>query len=451
MTVTDFNHTGRPASSALPQTISTPADRVLALDVVRGVAVFGILVRNIFLFAMPTSAFALPTIWRSESFSNLASWLTVEVFFDGSMRAIFSMLFGASALIILGMWEGGSNDLANVERYYRRLLALIGLGFVHAYLLLWPNDVLLMYGVFGLFLFPLRNLSARTLLILGTSAFLLLAASQIHSSLEDVELPLADAQVLTHEQSQSDQQSGPMVVDDQPEVDVDDQVAEVLHGTWREEIELRQSGYMVNLREGVLLAIEQHTAELTKNHLIDIGGMLLIGMALFKLGFLTGQNSTKVYLCVMLIGYGLGVCLKIAPLSGWFQVLPAPLSGWDWGTINFDFSRLAIAMGHLSALMLFVRVRVLRFVSELLAASGRMALTNYLSQSLLCAFVFYGFGFGMFGQFDHAQVFALAVLIGVLQIIFSNIYLRYFRHGPAELLVRTFVDRKTLAPVRRSI
>ena len=446
MSVTDLGYTADQPATGLPQAASTSDKRILALDVVRGVAVFGILIRNVYLFAMPTSAFALPAAWSAESAANFVSWIAVDIFFDGSMRAIFSMLFGASALIILAKCDNAAQGLVQAERYYRRLLVLIGFGLIHAYLLLWPNDVLFFYGVFGLLLFPLRNLSARSLLMMGGAAILFFAAIQIINSLPEPELTLNEAPIAAEEQA--DSATAP---DAESQQDVATQVAEVLHATWQQEIELRHSGYLVNLLEGVALAIEHHTSELMTSHVFDIGAMLLIGMALFKLGFLSGQLSASIYVVVMVVGYGLGVPLKVAALNNWFQMLPDPYSSWEWGTINFDISRLAIALGHLSALMLLLRLRVFSLLARLLAGSGRLALTNYLTHTLVGAFVFYGFGLGLFGQFDHAQVLTLAILLGAMQIILSNIYLSHFRHGPFEYLLRALVDNGKRRAIKRTI
>ena len=414
--------------------VSTPSKRILVLDVLRGMAVFGILVRNIFVYAMPSNAFALPALWSSESVANVASWLTVEIFFDGSMRAIFSMLFGATALIILAECDSSTQGFHQVDRYYRRLLVLIGLGLIHAYLLLWPNDVLFFYGVFGFLLFPLRNLSAKYLLAAAGMMILLFAAVQIYNSLPEPETAQNEVQNSSNELSQFDEYLVTEI-----EREVDQRMQELLHKTWQEEVEVRQSGYAVNLREGFLFALERQTIELMTNHLIDICAMLFIGMALFKLGFLTGQKSSFIYCLVMVSGYGVGISLKVAPLYGWYQYLPEPYSQWDWGTINYDFARIAIALAHLSALILALRLRMFSRFANMLAASGRLSLTNYLSHTLVGAFVFYGLGLGLFGRFNHAQLLALAILFGVSQIVLSSIYLRHFRRGPFEHVLHTLV------------
>ena len=435
MSVTDLSYAGQQPNSSIRQVMSAADERILTLDVLRGLAVFGIFVRNIFLFAMPTSAFVLPAAWSEGSFANFTSWWTVEIFFDGSMRAIFSMLFGASALIILAKCESEPQGFSQVERYYRRLVMLMGLGLIHAYLLLWPNDVLFFYGVFGLLLFPLRNLPTKHLFLGASMVMLFFAALQVQNSLPELELPVVAAESFS---------DAPVQTEDPAEAqnaqDVGEQLTALLHSSWQEEEETRRSGYLVNFRESSSLAIEQHTTELMTNHLFDIGAMLLLGMALFKCGFLSGKLSSLAYFVVLVVGYGLGISMKVAALDGWYQaLLPEPYSQWDWGTINFDLSRLAIALAHLSTLILALRLRVLSRLAKLLAASGRLALTNYLTQTLFGAFVFYGFGLGWFGQFDHAQILALAVLFGVTQIIMSNIYLRYFQRGPFEYLLHIFV------------
>lgn len=453
MSAADFGRIERAVTGTIGFADCPPGDRIPALDAARGLAVFGILIRNIYLLAIPSSAFALPAVWGGENMINVGSWVFVEVFFDGSMRAIFSMLFGASALLIMGGCNDVLNGLAQVERYYRRLVVLMLIGLLHAYVFLWANDVLFLYGVFGLMLFPLRNLSPRVLLSIAAAAVFSLMAVQIEASFEDVELPLvaeqsssevtAQSEPAPEVPEQSDEAAGP---NGQTEAaDLQD----ALHDIWMQEVELRRGGYHANMKEAFGLAIEQHTTNLMENHLVDIGAMLLIGMALFKLGFLSCRSSTWTYLSVLICGYSLGIGLKIAPLVDWYSMLPEPYANWEWATILFDVSRLGIALGHLSTLMLLLRFGVFTLVTKLLASSGRMALTNYLTQTLVGSFVFYGFGLGMFGRFEHGEVLALAFTFGVLQILFSHLYLTHFRQGPFEALVRVLVNSSDRTIIRQ--
>jgi len=138
-------------------TVSAVPVRIEQLDVLRGFAVLGIFWVNIVVFGLPHGAYAYPTLFGTADELNLWTWAASEVFVEGTMRGLFSILFGASALIFLDEVRLGTGGVTVVERFYRRNLLLMAFGMIHAYFLLWPFDVLYAYGLFGLFLFPLRR------------------------------------------------------------------------------------------------------------------------------------------------------------------------------------------------------------------------------------------------------------------------------------------------------
>lgn len=133
--------------------------RLQLLDALRGLAALGILWRNIFVFGLPTVAFTLPDEWGLSTAANVFSWLFVVIFVDGTMRGLFSMLFGATAVIIMASHERNPGGVFAADLYFRRLMWLVAFGLVHGYLLLWPYDVLYVYGLLGMFLFVFRNMS----------------------------------------------------------------------------------------------------------------------------------------------------------------------------------------------------------------------------------------------------------------------------------------------------
>lgn len=143
--------------------------RIAQIDVLRGFAVLGVFWIGVGAFGMPYGANALPTLLGTPSTLNLAVWASTEVFMEGAMRGLFSMLFGASALIYLDQSRLDRDGLAIVDRFYRRNLTLMLFGIIHAYVLLWPHDVLYAYGLIGLFLFPLRRAPALILFLAGVA------------------------------------------------------------------------------------------------------------------------------------------------------------------------------------------------------------------------------------------------------------------------------------------
>lgn len=132
-------------------------DRIGMLDTTRGIAVLGILMLNVTGFGLPYS-YDDPTIWGNDSAADIAVWRVMALFFEGTMRGLFTLLFGAGALLFLQRHTARSTDLLPADLYFRRTLWLIAFGLLNGYVLLWSGDVLFYYGIAGLGLFVFRNL-----------------------------------------------------------------------------------------------------------------------------------------------------------------------------------------------------------------------------------------------------------------------------------------------------
>ena len=144
-------------------------DRIEMLDVTRGIAVLGILLINIVGFGLP-DAYDDPTNWGGHTGANLFIWRITSLFFEGTMRGLFTLLFGAGALLFLRRHAARDSGLRPADLYFRRTSLLIVFGLINGYLLLWDGDILFYYGVVGLFLFVFRKLSPRTLILIAAMA-----------------------------------------------------------------------------------------------------------------------------------------------------------------------------------------------------------------------------------------------------------------------------------------
>lgn len=140
--------------------------RINALDVIRGVALLGILMMNIHGMGLPYAYFE-PTIAGGADGANLNVWIMNEMFFEGTMRGLFTMLFGASMILLTARLERNGAGISTADIYYRRLSWLLLFGLIHSYLLLWDGEILFPYAVFGMLLFPWRNMNPKGLLIAG--------------------------------------------------------------------------------------------------------------------------------------------------------------------------------------------------------------------------------------------------------------------------------------------
>ncbi|WP_349360122.1 DUF418 domain-containing protein [Stappia sp.] len=419
------------------------------LDALRGFAALGILWRNIFVFGMPSVAFSLPVEWGTAVGANVATWLFVAGFVDGTMRGLFSLLFGASALLLLDKYALRPDGLAAADLYFRRLAGLIALGVIHGYLLLWPNDILFVYGVVGMFLFLLRSVSARGLLVL---ALVLLSVSTLKDGLGwglegdpfdavgiaggDVPDPAFDlgeeeaAQGAVAEQASGGGAPADGAVSEEEAFYADVELQAMA------EIDERLQSYSGLLATIAPLTFEEQTRRLVADHLLDVGAMMVLGMALYRLGGLSGRWSWRVYAAMAVVGLSVGGTLGMivnAPsvLVAWSPYDPGEAIGYFYNP-----RRVSLCLGLVGAFHLLARIRAARWLLAPLQAAGRVALTIYVSQSVLCALLFYGPGLGLFGEFEHVTVLQIAFGLNALQLLLAWAWVRSGRQGPLEALIR---------------
>ena len=299
-----------PDSGARP---ATPAERVAALDTTRGVAVLGILIMNIWSFAGPQAIFDYPLAVADQPGAAVATWAAMHTLFEGSQRAIFSMLFGAGMLLMVGRLDERAPGVSSARIYYRRLVFLMLFGLFDMFILLWPGDILLIYGLVGLLLYPLRNLRPVTLLALALLVFV--AHNGVHYSA----LQETTAQQLEF----SPDYGGAPPADDADEATLE------RYESWRSTYdrarpdldteEVRERTRVISEGSPGEFAIERAVTSLIlffvlglRFLFLDSLGMMLVGMALLRSGFLTLQLPVRVYWLTLAAGYGVGI-----PLAGW--------------------------------------------------------------------------------------------------------------------------------------
>lgn len=409
----------------------TKKERITSIDTLRGVALLGILLLNIIAFAFPFAAYLDPSVDGSTEGINLAAYMTMDIFFEGSMRTIFSMLFGAGLLIFVS--KPGADPLRVKALYYRRTWLLVGFGLFNAYILVWPGDILYAYGMAGLILFFFRNLSPKKMTIIASvilvglmifHAGLFVNIRMLSNAASEVEA-LPAGTVLTEEQQSSlDAWSG---------------FQEGMFGTPEmiaEEMTIKKSGYIDNFVASAQANIVTQTVALLAFGIWDALSMMLLGMALMKWGVFDASRSMGFYLKLMLVGFGLGI-----PLNSWetfsFVNSGFEISGIALARPTYDIGRLLLAFGYIGLVMTICKSGILTRARSALAAVGQMALTNYLSQSIICNFIFMGFGLGLAGELQRYQVFYVVLGVWIFQLILSSWWLKRYRFGPAEWLWRS--------------
>ncbi len=376
--------------------------RIDSIDVLRGFALLGILVMNIQLFAMPESAYFNPTAYGDLGGANLYVWLGSRLFADQKFMTIFSMLFGAGIVLMAGRAESSRNA---TRAHYRRMgwLALIGLAHAH---LLWAGDILFLYAVCGMLVYPCRRLSPGPLLAAGTAAVAVGAAVYLAGSVTS-EWPDEALRQFINESWQ-------------PTQSVIDAELAAYRGGWFDQFPYRSA---------TALAFETVIIVLWGGW--RAGGLMLIGMALYKLGVFSAQRSPRFY------GALIAVALLLAiPVEAYGVVLDFRY-GWSvWSFFQGEqfnyWPSIAVSLGYIGVVMLACRAAALRRITRPFAAVGQMALSNYLLQTVICTTIFYGHGLGLFGSVERVGQFGVVMGVSLVQLIWSPLWLRRFRFGPAE-------------------
>jgi uncharacterized protein len=420
-------------------------ERIAAVDTLRGFALLGILPVNIVSFALPLAAHVTPmnaavNAYRGP-FAGLgaAAWIVPHVVCELKMMTIFSVLFGAGLVLTAerasrrsGEAREGPPGFARV--YYRRLSVLALFGLFHG-LLIWYGDILLYYALSGLLLYPLRNLNPRALILAG----LVLLGVQVGSNhweglgvvrAHEAALSARAAAIDGHEPTAAQQDAEDEW--ESIEEDHDPTPAQVAS-----EIEaVRGSAASAMRRNTELVWYNWSSLELVFWAVRALSAMLM-GMGLMKLGVLSARRSAALYVALVGVGYGVGLPIVGAGLWHLWSHRFEPVYVELWGRQYNVVGSLFVVLGHIGLVMLVCKYGLLRGPRRRLAAVGQMALTNYLSQSILGVAIFSGWGLGLFARMTQIETLVMAAGICTAQLVWSPLWLRRFRFGPAEWLWRS--------------
>jgi uncharacterized protein len=402
------------------------------VDVIRGVAVLGILLMNIASFALPQQAHFDPTVAGGAAGANLAVWAINYVLFEGKMRAIFSMLFGAGMVIFISRGEKRGAGMIVSDVYHRCLLWLLLFGILHAYFL-WAGDILYWYALTGLILYSFRILAPKWLLLAGGLALAMMIPRNFTDSQEittlrqkaaAADLAEKSGKTLTEEQLEDQKQWRQRLEElKPPQKAIDKEIADHRGSYWK--LFARRSRSAARME-----------SLLYYQYFWDVAGMMLIGMGLFKPGYLSAARSYREYALVACIGYGLGLPGSILVARQFIA------SGFEPSRVlmldtTYDLRRLAMVMAHTPVVMIVCKSGALGWLTSRLAAAGQMAFTNYLTTTLICTTIFNGYGFGLFARLDRMQIYAVVLAVWTVQLAWSKPWLQRFRFGPFEWIWRS--------------
>lgn len=425
-------------------------ERILILDSLRGFAILGILLMNIPGFGLANPAIGDFSVQPQGQINYLFWYVFGPGVFEGSMRGIFSMLFGAGMYIFISRLEKKSTGLMPAELFLRRQLWLLLFGVFHAYILFWYWDVLYHYAICGIIMFAFRRLPPKNLII-AAGIFLL-----IGTAVENRRLYKQKSVINKGEQiAAMDTSQTKLTEKQQKQLGEMKEIKEssTLEAK-RKKIKQEEEG----MRGSVAAIYEIRSDKAEKSETFgmyywaiwDVPLFMLLGLAFFKLGILQGQAKTKVYAWMTIIGLGVGLPLSYLFVTydvnhqfNWYEIIKAK---------SFEFyqlQRLIHSIGIFGLIMLLYKSGLFKWLFALMRPVGQMAFTNYLMQSVMCGIYFYGIGFGYFGKLEYHQLFYVVIAVWIIQIIWSHIWLRYFRFGPLEWAWRSLTYWKK-QPMRKS-
>ena len=365
---------------------------------------------NIQVMSMIGAAYSNPTAYGDFTGTNYCVWWLGHMFFDQKMMSLFSILFGAGIALMTESAIRKTGKAAGL--HYRRMFWLLLFGLCHAYLI-WAGDILVAYAMCGSLVFLVRKWNPKILFVLG---LLLFSVSSLITFGFQMSVPHFPDETIAEFENQW--KPGPETI--QSETDA-------YRGGWFKQMEYR--AFMAFWMQTFLFAIWTFWRA---------GGLMLIGVALFKWDVITASQSKKFYIIMAATGFAIGFPLVLMGIQQntaheWnvlYSFFEGPQYNY-WGS-------LFIALGYLATVCLLSKLDALpKFLKLALTSVGQMALTNYLTQSVIATLIFYGHGLGYFGYASRTQQFLIVIGIWIFQMVYSTLWLKRFRFGPMEWLWRS--------------
>jgi uncharacterized protein len=391
-------------------------ERIEILDVLRGLAVGGILVGNMQWFS--GYGFMPPALADESSFADQVTHFLVHFFVEGKFYSVFSFLFGFGFALQISRAEERGDDKASL--FKRRLFWLLVIGLLHAYLL-WAGDILSIYALMGFVLILFRRKSNDALLKWAFALMAIPILSYILLYILFVAFVPADA-LAQFEAGQID--------------------------FWNQSVKkVQQSGYMQIITDfNLQYIVGRYLGLIFDMRLPKLLAMFLLGFYAYRRGFFENLSSHQPFIRQVLIyGLVLGFIGNVAfsALAGKEAVFP-PTPGGVVGVVTYAFGVPALALFYIASVAALWQKQVWQSFFSFLAPVGRMALTNYLLQTVICVLIFYGYGFGQFGKLRALSATLIALAIFLFQILLSALWLKYFAYGPMEWIWRRLTYRQRL-------
>ncbi len=406
----------------------TNKSRIVTLDILRGFAVLGILAMNIQSFALPSSIYVDPQAGGGNPVDNIISYLIGFIFFEGKMRGLFSLLFGASMMLFIERAHAAGQN--PVTSQLRRLFWLGILGLLHMFLI-WDGDILFLYAVVGSAAMLVRSWHPNKLIIVAIALFAMGVVFNASSRIEKTTLEMAiyDGSATTEQKNTYAENT------------------KELKTYAAEEREIYAYSYpaMVKYRLTEEWSLPAIYVIYT---FLETMPLMMLGIAFYQNGFLTGvwENSRYSKITWQYLGSG-------AILSGMLAIM---LVAYDFRpSLTFTTHRVfnvipqyLMTIGYAALFILWAKRSALTLAGGRMAAVGRMAFTNYIMTSIIMTSLFNGYGMAYWGKYNLAQLWLFVIGTWLVMLLWSKPWLNHFQYGPLEWLWRSLAKGQ-MQPMRR--
>lgn len=408
---------------------TTSPNRILSLDVIRGIAVMGIFSVNVVGMAMIEQAYFYPPAYGFESLADRIMWAANFILVDGKFRSLFSILFGASMILVIE--RGIAAGRQDWQVHFPRMAVLLLFGLAHFYLLWW-GDILANYALVGMIAFIFWRLPARALMLVAAASLSLMYLPSIAGGLQQM--------------AKLEAKAGPnAIAADRAAIE------QRMRGLFPSADQLsKEKAAHASIRAHIEATVEEQPMRpfsSVPGYGLETLGLMLLGMAGYKTGFLTGAWRRRSYAKIAAIL--VSASLALYGYAAWriLRVDFDPFTYFPWDQIYVEPMHALSALGYAALIMLVFGSGGV--IASRFAAVGRAAFTNYLGSTLLGVILFYDFGFGLYGKLSRGECWLAVPVVWAIMLLWSKPWLDRYRYGPFEWAWRS-LSRWQWEPMQRS-
>lgn len=419
---------------------TAPVPRIAVLDILRGVAILGILFMNVSDMGQSIHASFNDVRHLGWTPADRVAWWVRQIVADGTARCLLELLFGAGMVILTDRAARVMDERAVIRGYQARNWILFGFGLVHVFVLLWPGDILHSYAIAAIVAVWFRRWRPRWLIAMGLCA----AVAQLGIGVASYAAVEREQALVVARDAGRAMTARERAVVARPERQARDQRATIARedaarsGTARTWAAAAWGYFLEVQRDGTEFSIVWEALS-----------VMLIGTASFRLGILQGARSRRFYVALAIAGYAIGLPLRAIGAYETTRFDDAPQTIWA----TYEIARIATTMGHVALINLIVATARGAKALRPFAAAGRVALTIYVAQTIVGLWILFPpFGFALYGRFGWAPLMGIALAIDAVLLAGAMLYVRQFAIGPVEWAWRSLVETRLLpwrTPARR--